>query len=114
MLLIFAFVVSSCITFGTVLFMTRATPEEKAVSRRLAGVKNPQGSVQEGQELDLYLKTLQRGSFGWLEDMAAGSALAKKLQHLIMQADASTTPGTVMMTCLGAGAVAAGVVYLFT
>lgn len=113
MLLIF--ILSAVFNFGVALFFLRQTKDEKAIDRRLTVLKARDGTaVAATQDLDLYLKTLQRGQFGWLEDLAAGSGMAHKIQMLIIQSDSATAVGTVLFKCLAMMAGLNLAVYYFT
>ena len=109
------FIISCIFNFALAVFLLRPTRDQKAIGRRLTGVKSPEGnSGPAARDLDLYLKTVQRGSFGWLEDLTSGSGLARKLQLLIIQSQSATSVGAVLAQCLGAMAALNLVVYYFT
>ncbi len=109
------FIGSALLTFGIVVILLRPTPDQKALDKRLATLKaSEDGSVGRTLDLDLYLKTLKRGSFGWLEDLVSGSAFARKLQLLIVQSDSPTAVGTVMAQCLGLAAALGGTAAMIT
>ena len=114
MLFLVMFSMTATLTFGVTMFVVRPTSEQKTIKRRLAAVKTDQSAAaQSDDDLRQYLKTLQRGSFGWMEDFIDGSTLQHFIQLLIVQADQSTSVGTVMMTCAGLAAIAGTLVYLF-
>ena len=114
MAFLFIFSMTATLTFGVTMFVIRPTSEQKAVQRRIAGMKGGEHVPMAGEEdLRQYLKTLQRGSFGWVEDLMEGSRYQRFLQVLIIQADQTTSIGTVMMTCAGLAAVAGLLVYFF-
>lgn len=97
------------------MFVIRPTSEQKAVQRRLAAMKGVQGEASLGQEdLQQYLKTLHRGSFGWVEDFVEGSRIHLFIQLLTIQADQTKSVGTVMMNCAGCALVAGLLVYGFS
>lgn len=109
------FLFSGLLIFGLAVLLGRPSPDQKALERRLAIVKSSgDGSLSPALELDLYLKTLKRGSFGWLEDLVAGSAFARKIQLLILQSDSSTAVGTVMAQCLGLAIALGGTAAIVT
>ena len=116
MILILAFLFSGSVTFGLIIFLIRPTPDQTAVNRRVASVKAQQGSLPGagGEEVQDYLKTLHRGTFGWLENLVEKSSLQRFIQLMIMQADQSTSVGTVMMTCLGLAVIAGVTAYWMT
>ena len=95
------FLVMCLLFFGIAAFAIRPSKEEKAVTRRIASVKAPEGTFDpDGEDLQKYLKTLQRGTFGWLEDMFEGTSFQRNLQLLIIQANRNTSVGDVLMTCI--------------
>ena len=94
------------------MFVIRPTSEQKAMQRRLAAMKGDQSVAASGNEdLGRYLKNLQRGSFGWMEDFIEGSKMQQLIQTLIVQADQPTAVGTVMMNCAGCALIAGFLVY---
>ncbi len=109
------FAMTATLTFSVTMFVVRPTSEQKAMKRRLAAVKTDQSMVglAEG-DLSQYLKTLQRGSFGWMEDLIDGYKLQEFIQMLIVQADQTTSVGTVMMNCAGCAITAGLLVYFFS
>ena len=115
-MLLVAFIFSALATFGLVFFLFRPSPDEAAVARRVAALKSPNGGPATAAEQDVhqYLKTLQRGSFGFLEDVVEGSRLQRMIQLLILQADKATSVGTVLMSCLGLAAIAGSILYFLT
>lgn len=104
------------VTFGAILFFLRPTTDEKALYQRFARIKADQnefGAVVSG-ELEQYLKTRKTGQFGWVENIMESSDLARKIQVLILQANTTTTMGTVVAQMVGFGFVAMIAVYIFT
>src|SRR5580692_7496356 len=96
-MVVFAFILSALVMFGIAVVLTRPTPDQKALDRRLASLKsNADGSLAATLDLDLYLKTLKRGHFGWLEDTISGTAFSRRIQLLIIQSDSATAVGTVL------------------
>ena len=109
------FSMTATLTFGVTMLVVRPTSEQKAMQRRLAAMKaNQSGTVPEKDDLSQYLKTLQRGSFGWVEDFVDGSKIQQFIQMSIIQADQTTSVGTVLMNCAGFAAVAGLLVYFFS
>ncbi len=106
MLFLVMFSITATLTFGVTMFVVRPTSEQRAMQRRLAGMKGAQSAaVAGGDDLSQYLKTLQRGSFGWVEDYVDGSKIQRFIQKLIIQADQATSVGTVLMSCAGAAGI---------
>ena len=114
MLFFIIFAMTGTVTFAVTMFVVRPTSEQKAVRRRLVAMKgNPLAENPEEEDLKQYLKTLQRGSFGWMEDVVEGSTIQRFVQALIIQADQTTSVGTVMMSCATCAVVAGFLVYFF-
>ena len=115
MLFLVMFSITATLTFGVTMFVVRPTSEQKAMQRRLAKMKADQSAVVPGgDDLRQYLKTLQRGSFGWIEDVIDGSKIQRFIQKLIIQADQTTSVGTVLMSCAGCAGPAAILIYFFS
>jgi len=114
-MVVFAFIFSALVSFGVVVVLTRPTPDQKALDRRLASLKsNEDGSPAATLDLDLYLKTLKRGHFGWLEDTISGTAFSRHIQLLIVQSDSATAVGTVLAQSCILMLVIAGVAWALT
>lgn len=113
-MVVLIFLVSALMTFGFVVILTRPTPDEKALEQRLASLKSNGDEAAPTMDLDLYLKTLKPGNFGFLEDMVTGSAFARSIQLLIIQSDSATTVGTVLAQCLASLLALGGGLWLFT
>ena len=107
-MVVLSFIISTLVTFGIVAILLRPSADQKALTARLESLRgNPDGSSAPTLDLDLYLKTVKRGSFGWIEDMVSGTPFSRRIQLLIIQSDSATTVGTVLMQCV-VGMVAAG------
>jgi tight adherence protein B len=109
------FLIMCLLIFAIALVLVRPSKEQKAVSRRIEAVKAPEGTFhpQDGN-LQKYLKTLQRGNFGFLEDLVDETPIQRQLQLLILQANRTTSVGDVLMSCIGCFVVALFLVYLVT
>jgi tight adherence protein B len=110
------FIVSALIAFGIAVVLLRPTADQKALDRRLASLKsNEDGTVAAATlDLELYLKTLKRGQFGWLEDMVSGTQFSRHIQRLIIQSDSATAVGTVLAQSCGFMLAFGGTVWAFT
>lgn len=114
MLFFVMFSITATLTFGVTMFVVRPTSEQRAMQRRLAAMKGDQKTAVSGEDdLRQYLKTLQHGSFGWVEDFVDGSKVQRFIQTLIIQADQTTSVGTVLMICAGLAGIAGLLTYLF-
>ena len=114
-MVVLAFIVSTLVTFGVVVILMRPSADQKAMTARLESLRvDADGTATPTLDLDLYLKTVKRGSFGWLEDVISGTPFSRRIQLLIIQSDSATTVGTVMMQCI-AGMIAVGLLtWMFT
>ncbi len=114
-MVVLAFLISTMVMFGIVFILLRPTADQKAMTARLDSLRsNADGSATTTLDLDLYLKSVKRGSFGWLEDIVSGTRFSRRIQLLIIQSDSATTVGTILMQCF-AGMVMAGLlVRMFT
>jgi tight adherence protein B len=110
-----AFIFSALLCFGVAAMVLRPTPDQLAMDKRLTALKvREDGGSTATADLDLYLKTLKRGSFGWLEDMVSGTGFSRHIQLVIVQSDSSTTVGTVLAQCFVAMTTLGGIVWIVT
>jgi tight adherence protein B len=99
-MIVVAFLFSLLLTFGIAAMVLRPTPDQQAIDRRLSSLQSREHSIATGPlDLDLYLKTLKRGNFGWLEDTVSGTGFSRYIQLAIVQSDSATTVGTVLAQC---------------
>ena len=85
------------------------------MQRRLVAMKGDNGTAAPGvDDLSQYLKTLKRGSFGWIEDFIDGSRIQRLVQRLITQADQTTSVGTILVSCAAAAGIAGTLVHFFS
>jgi len=114
-MVVLAFIVSTVLTFGIVAIMFRPSADQKAMVARLDSLRSePDGATAKSQDLDLYLKSVKRGSFGWVEDIVSGTLFSRRIQLLIVQSDSATAVGTVLMQCVAVMAVVVLVSSIFT
>ena len=114
-MVVIAFIVSMLVTFGVVAIMLRPTADQKALTQRLDGLRpNADGSSAQTLDLEVYLKTVKRGNFGWLEDMVSGTPFSRHIQLLVVQSDSATTVGSVMMQCVVIPTVMVLIAAIFT
>jgi tight adherence protein B len=112
-MVVVAFLFSMLLTFGIVVLLIRPTADQKAVARRLESLKAPEAGVPSAQDLELYLKTMRKGQFAWLEDVFAGTGLPRAVQLLILQSDSTATVGAVLVKSLVFGTIGFAGVWLF-
>ena len=109
------FFIMCLLIFAIAAVLIRPSKEQKAVSKRIEAVKAPEGSFNpQDENLQKYLKTLQRGNFGFLEDFVDETAMQRNIQLLILQANRTTSVGDVLMSCIACFVVVLFVVYLVT
>jgi tight adherence protein B len=113
-LLVLGFISILLITFSLVIAMTRRSPAEKAIDRRMAAIqtlRSIEGSIS--AESTRLLKAERTGKFEWFEEMLDGYHFSRKLQQLILQAHSSTTVSTVLLGSLGLFIVGYAAAWLF-
>jgi tight adherence protein B len=114
-MVVVAFIFSALLSFGIAALVLRPTPDQVAIDRRLTALKSREGGLTPvSLDLDLYLKTLKRGSFGWLEDMVSGTAFSRHIQLVIVQSDSATAVGTVLAQCFVMMTALGGIVWVVT
>jgi tight adherence protein B len=109
-LIIFAFVGMLLLSFGILLFATKASPEQKAIEKRITHIKVAPGQLV-GEAGGLLLATPDAGKYAWIEDLVENFSISEKLQTLIIQSDTNTTLGKFLFVIVGL-VVGAGV-FLF-
>ena len=98
MLLLSAFLFMLVTIFSIFAFTMRPNAEQKSVTKRLSSIRAQTGQGGTGESQDLLLKENAPGSFGWLEDMLQHLPVTEKVQLLILQANSSTTFGSLLAT----------------
>jgi tight adherence protein B len=86
-------------SFGLVIVMTRSSPEEKTIERRMALIrmssKNP---VSVNTQVEQLFKATRTGRFGWLEEILGHFHFGQSLHRRMLQANSKTTAGTLILT----------------
>ena len=113
MLLLSAFLFMLLMIFGILAFTMRATPEQRSVTGRLAAIRAQTGQGGIVGDQSLLLKEPAAGNFGWLEDMLHQFPITEKVQLLLLQADSSTTFGSLLATSFGLAIAGCFFTYLF-
>jgi tight adherence protein B len=108
------FLLSAAVNFGIAFLLLRPTRDQKAIDKRLTSLRTNANGESEQPDLQMYLKTLRRGSFGWLEDMVSGTAMSRHIQRLIVQSDSATAVGTVLFQCLVTMGIVDAAVWYYT
>jgi tight adherence protein B len=114
-MIVVSFLFSLLLTFGIAAMVLRPTPDQKAIDRRLSSLQSREHTAATATlDLDLYLKTLKRGNFGWLEDTVSGTGFSRYIQLAIVQSDSPTTVGTVLAQCTVTLLVVAAIAWIAT
>ncbi len=102
LLLITAFTGVLLLTFCAVAFILQPSADQKAIARRIAIIEatGSNGKLLAGDALEL-LKADQSGPFGWLEELLKSYQFSQRIQLHILQAQSTTTPGTLILSTLG-------------
>jgi len=108
------FIVCTFITFGVVVLLMRPTPDQLVLEQRLKALKSNGEESTPSMDLDLYLKTLKRGNFGFVEDMVGGTPFSRSIQLLIVQSDSATTVGAVVAQCFALMLALGGILWVVT
>jgi tight adherence protein B len=107
-MLFFAFCLLTLCCLTIILWMTRPTPEQKSMDKRIIAIKAPEvGTAAANAQLQLYRTTRQNTDYEWVEKLVANSMFSSSMQLLIMQADSKATVGAVVVQSIGTGAVGA-------
>jgi tight adherence protein B len=100
-ILIISFIAIMLLTFGVIAFIMRPSPEQKALDHRITVIKSsPGGGASLGNDMAL-LKATQESTFGWLEELLQSYQFSQRMQLRIIQANSTTTPGTILVCCVG-------------
>jgi len=98
MLLVLGFLSILLITFALVAAMTRRSPLQETISRRMAKIqtiRGPEAGIAP-QSAQL-LKATRTGRFGWFEALLERYQFSQRLQMRIIQAHSSTTVSTLLL-----------------
>jgi tight adherence protein B len=101
-LLVLAFLSILLITFALVVAMTRRSPVEKTMTRRMTEIRTAQSTAAIiTSEATHLLKTKRTGKFGRFDEILEGFQFSRKLHLHILQAHSKTTPATLLLSSLG-------------
>ncbi len=115
MIFAFTFIFLGIVTFVAIAFFLRPTQDQKALYRRVAGIKTERNAFGlAAEELEQYLKTKREGPFGWLEEVVGHIDVARRIQLQILQANSTTTLGSIMMQTFGLAVGVMLIAYLFS
>ena len=112
--LVAGFISILLITLAVVLAMTRRSPNEQTVSRRMALIHlRAKKKKEEVGETTQLFKARPKGRLAWLEDILEPYAFAQALQIRILQAYSSTSVSTLILTSLGLFVAGYCIMWLF-
>jgi len=101
-------------TFVLVVAMTRQSPEEKLMDKRMAlirlSAKAKDGATPQAEQL---LKATIASRFGWLEEILQHYPFAQTLQTRILQANSRTTVATLILSSVGLFFAGYAIAWLF-
>jgi tight adherence protein B len=113
-LVVLGFISILLVTFALVLAMTRKSTRDKSMDQRMESIRvsarNEGGVTPETPQL---LKATKTGSFGWLDELLEPYAFTQNLKLLILQANSSTTPATLILKTLAFFVAGYVVVFFF-
>jgi tight adherence protein B len=113
MILFLAFTFMVLLVFCIVVITMRSTPEQKAVTKRLATIRASTGGLLANSEESQLLKEEATGGFVWIEELLERFSLTHRLRTLLLQANSKTTLGTLVAISFGAGWLGALLLFVF-
>jgi tight adherence protein B len=101
-LVVFGFFLIMAASFGAVIALTRQTPQQQVVARRMALI-HLSVSQQESAHADTaqLFKTIKKSRFRWLDEILGPYRFSQTAQILILQANSSTTVAGLILTSVG-------------
>jgi tight adherence protein B len=88
-------------TFAVIAVMTRPSDQERLMNRRMALIRpSPTSKSGVTPQAEQLLKATTVGRFGWLEAILQDYSFAQSVQRRILQADSTTTVGTLVLASL--------------
>jgi tight adherence protein B len=100
-------------SFGLVIAMTRASPEEKTIEQRMALINIPKTKIGGSAESGHLFKATNASRFGWMDEILEPYPFAQKLRKQILQAGSSTTGATLILTSLSLFIAGFAIAWLF-
>jgi tight adherence protein B len=87
-------------TFVLLAAMTRPSPQEKTMDRRMAMILASKDKARITSETAQFFKPASTSRFGWLDEILERYQLTQTLQKHILQADSSTTVSVLLLSSL--------------
>jgi tight adherence protein B len=101
-------------TFALIAVMTKPSDQEKLMGQRMASIRPSPTKVAVTPEAEQLLKATEVGNFTWLEKILQDYSFARKVQKRILQADSSTTVGTLVLGSITLFFAGYAVIWFFT
>jgi tight adherence protein B len=113
-ILLIAFIGTLVIMFVSLAVALRPSNEVQALHRRMSRIQTGGQSSEVSDDLGNYMAPAESSSFAWIEDLIEHSPIAQGLRNMILQADSSSSVGTLLVTSIGLAAVAMTLTFLFS
>jgi tight adherence protein B len=101
-------------TFVLIAVMTKPSDQERLMSRRMASIRPSPTKTSVTPETQQLLKATEVSRFSWLEKILQDYSFAQKVQKRILQANSSTTVGTLVLSSVILFFVGYAVIWFFT
>ena len=114
MYLFIAFAAILSVTFGTVALVTSSSRSQRAIDRRVQGIRSSGNELSSDEpHAQILLKLAPVADENWMDALLQKYKLSQILQEKILQADIKTTPTKIIFISIGAAGVGAAVVSLW-
>jgi tight adherence protein B len=100
-------------SFLLVIVMTRPSAEEKLVEQRMAVIRQSKKDVAASAEVEQLFKVARVGKFAWLDELLGRFHFGQSLQTRILQANSTTTGGTLIVTSIALSLTGYAITWLF-
>jgi tight adherence protein B len=101
-------------TFVLIAVMTKPSDQERLMSQRMASIRPSPTKSSVTPETQQLLKATEVSRFSWLEKILQDYSFAQKVQKRILQANSSTTVGTLVLSSVILFFVGYAVIWFFT
>jgi tight adherence protein B len=112
-LIVFGFIAILVASFVLVIVMTRPSAEEKIVEQRMAVIRQSKKDVAASAEVEQLFKVTRTGKFAGLDEFLGRFHYGQLLQTRILQANSTTTGGTLIVTSIAFSLVGYAITWLF-
>jgi tight adherence protein B len=101
-------------TFVLIAVMTKPSDQERLMSQRMASIRPSPTKASVTPEAEQLLKATEVSRFSWLEKILQDYSFAQRVQKRILQANSSTTVGTLVLSSVTLFFVGYAVIWFFT